>query len=306
MNTWVTYRNGNYDVLLNTKTGSKIRRNNLNNLTPSRPESMDIKICNRCNMMCPQCHEHSTPDGLCGDIMNAKFIDTLLPYTELAIGGGNPLEHPDLEKFLYKCKELKLIPSMTVHQKHFMENLDFFRMLKQNELIYGIGVSITTVTPKLISALKEFPTAVCHIIAGIADKKVIDDLAHNDLKILILGYKKIRRGKDLYDKQNSAIDYLIKYMYDILPTMIKEGWFNTVSFDNLAIEQLEPRRLMSEKDYNEFFMGDDGNYTFYVDMVKEEFAISSTSMERYKLLDDVKDMFDKVREASKYRKEAVR
>ena len=297
-NSWVSYINGNYRVYLNLENGTKIRMNDLDNLTPSYPESMDIKICNRCNMGCSYCHEDSTVDGELGDIMNAKFINTLLPYTELAIGGGNPLEHPDLVNFLIKCKSLKLVPSITVHQKHFLENIELLRKLRDDKLVYGLGVSITNVTTELIENLKEFPNAVCHIIAGIASESVINKLANNNLKILILGYKTFRRGEVLYNKDSSNIDFLIQYMYDILPEMIEKNWFNTISFDNLAIEQLNPKRLMSEEQYKEFYMGDDGSHTCYIDLVKKEFAVSSTSVERYPLLDDIRDMFDIVTKSS--------
>ena len=246
------------------------------------------------------CHEASTSNGKHGDILNAKFIETLHPYTELALGGGNPLEHPDLETFLYKCKELKLIPSMTVHQQDFLDKIDLFRRYRDEKLLYGIGVSISYVTDELIEALKEFPNAVCHLIAGIASEHVINKLAHNDLKILILGYKIFRRGKYLYQKDNTNIDFLIQYMYDVLPDMVNNGWFNTISFDNLAIEQLKPSRLLTKEQYDEFYMGDDGDFTLYVDLVNNEFAVSSTATERFPVMDNIKDMFDKVRELSRH------
>lgn len=295
---WVKYHNGNYDVFINLENGTKVRKNDLDNLTPEYPESMDIKITNRCKHGCAMCHENSTKDGPHGDILNAKFIETLLPYTELAIGGGNPLEHPDLEMFLRKCKSLKLIPSMTVHQDDFMNNLEFLRMLRDEELIWGIGVSVSYVTDELIEALHEFPNAVCHIIAGIATETVINKLAHNDLKVLILGYKIFRRGEALYEKDSTNIDFLIQYMYDILPDMINNGWFSTVSFDNLAIEQLKPSRILTKEQYDEFYMGDDGDFTLYVDLVNNEFAVSSTATERFPVMDNIRDMFDKVREVS--------
>ena len=106
--TWKWWINGNYRVSINTETGTKVRANDLDNLTPEYPECLDVKITNQCDMCCPQCHEDSRPDGSHGDIMNAKFIDSLHPWTELAIGGGNPLDHPDLVPFLEKCKEKKL------------------------------------------------------------------------------------------------------------------------------------------------------------------------------------------------------
>ena len=295
---WVKYHNGNYDVFINLENGTKVRKNDLDNLTPEFPESFDYKITNKCHHNCPMCHENSNPSGVHGNIMNDKFIETLHPYTELAIGGGNPLEHPDLEMCLRKCKSLKLIPSMTVHQDDFMNNLEFLRMLRDEEVIWGIGVSVSYVADGLIEALHEFPNAVCHIIAGIATEAVINKLAHNNLKVLILGYKIFRRGEALYEKDSTNINFLIQYMYDILPDMINNSWFSTVSFDNLAIEQLKPSRLLTKEQYDEFYMGDDGNFTLYVDLVNNEFAVSSTATERFPVMDNIKDMFDKVRDVS--------
>ena len=80
----------------------------------------------------------------------------------------------------------------------------------------------------------------------------------------------------------------------MLPKIVNDGWFKCISFDNLAIKQLEPNRLMSDEDYEEFYMGDDGSFTMYVDAVNRQFAQSSVSTNRYPLMEDIKDMFDVV------------
>ena len=252
-------------------------------------------------MGCPQCHENSTKDGLHGDIMSEGFIDKLHPYTELAIGGGNPLEHPDLVPFLEKCQRLNLIPSMTVNQFHFMRNKDFLKDLVDQRLIYGLGISLTHVTEEFVEAVKEFPNAVIHVINGIVHPTQLESIANNGFKILILGYKEFRRGEVMYQHQSAAIEQLKQMLYDRLPRIINEGWFEVVSFDNLAIKQLDARRLMSEEDWSQFYMGDDGqdgnmtSASMYVDMVNREFAKSSTSTERYPLEDDIVTMFAKIR-----------
>lgn len=297
---WVKYTNGNYKVFFDLDNGSKMRVAGGNLYIPSHPESVDLKITNKCHHSCAMCHENSNENGKHGDILNLPIIETFLPYTELAIGGGNPLEHPDLEAFLYKCKGLKLIANMTIHQQDFLDNIEYIRWLVNERLIYGLGVSISYVTPALIEALQEFPNAVCHIIAGIATEAVINKLAHHNLKILILGYKIFRRGNSLYQHESSTIDFLIQYMYDLLPQMIEEHWFNTISFDNLAIQQLNPSRLMSEEHYSEFFMGDDGSHTFYIDAVNKEFAVSSTTITRHPFIgnENITQLFNVVRKES--------
>ena len=83
--------------------------------------------------------------------------------------------------------------------------------------------------------------------------------------------------------------------------IINEGWFNVVSFDNLAIEQLDIKDIVSYKDWDEFYMGDDSQYTFYLDLVEGKFAGNSLAPrdERYDILDNIDDMFNKIRKEVK-------
>ena len=72
--------------------------------------------------------------------------------------------------------------------------------------------------------------------------------------------------------------------------------FKAVSFDNLALEQINVKGQLSKEEWNEFYMGDDGKFTMYIDMVKQEFARCSIAETRYEILDDIKDMFKIIRE----------
>lgn len=291
-----SYKNNDYTCTM-FSDGTKIRWNDKDSFNPIKPESIDLKITNKCNMACNMCHENSTPDGKHGDILNLPFIDTMFPYSEVAIGGGNPLTHPDLIEFLERLKERKIIASMTVNQMHFMQNIDLLKELTDNKLIYGLGISyIGGSHSNCIEAIKQFPNAVVHVINGIVHMDSLEALANNDLKILVLGYKEFRRGKVLYDECGSQINYLKSQFYDMLPEIVEDGWFKCISFDNLAIKQLEPKRLMSEEDYAQFFMGSDGEYTMYIDAVNRQFAKSSVSTERYDLMDDIADMFKVVKD----------
>lgn len=290
----VSVKNGNYMMFIDLETGTKIRKNNLDCFIPEKPESMDIKITNKCDMGCAFCHENSTPDGLHGDIMNLKFIETLLPYTELALGGGNPLTHPDLVPFLEKCKTLKLIPSMTINQTHFMkpEYEELIDKLVSEKLIYGLGISLTRATEEFITRVKKYPNAVIHIINGVQPMPEVRKLYDHHLKVLILGYKMFRRGIEYFSE---AVDATKNEYYAELGEMLEH--FDVVSFDNLALKQLETRRLLSEDQWNEFYMGDDGSHTMYIDCINKQFARSSVAPieDRRDLMDDIKPMFDYIR-----------
>ena len=315
MKNWVSYKNGNYLVSLNILNGSKIRQNNLDYFEPDTIESCDVKITNYCsgagNMVngvdnrggCPFCHEGSSPLGKHGDILSPSWLDKLHPYCELAIGGGNPLSHPDLDKFLIKCKERRHIPNMTVNQTHFEKEFDRIYKLYQQRLIFGLGISLVKVTPEFLSMVKKIPNAVIHVINGIVTEEELKQLKDNDLKVLILGYKEVRRGQKLYEKISNQIEEKKSMLKNLLPTIIKEGWFKVISFDNLSLTQLDVKSLMPKDEWVKFYQGDDGldgeqtSATFFVDMVERKFARNSCAPQedRYPLMSTAEDMFNFLR-----------
>jgi hypothetical protein len=56
---------------------------------------------------------------------------------------------------------------------------------------------------------------------------------------------------------------------------------------------------MSDRQWKEFYMGDDGTMTFYIDLVEKKFAKNSLATIRYDLLDDVVDMFNIIQRENK-------
>lgn len=287
------YKNGNYRTLI-LSDGTKIRKTNDDEFIPDFAENMDIKITNCCDRNCLMCHEGSIPDGKHGDIMNEKFIDTLHPYQEVAIGGGDITTHPDLIPFLQKLKERKVIANIAINQIHFEQKQDLIKRLVNEKLIYGLGVSLVNPTEKFISLIKQYPNAVIHVINGILRPSDIEALGNNNLKMLILGYKQLRRGTDWYTEDHENIVVRQMWLKENICNIYDK--FKVVSFDNLAIEQLNMRRFFTDKEWEEFYMGDDGKFTYYIDMVERKFAKSSTAPmdKRYDLIDSTDEMFRRI------------
>ena len=284
------YKNGNFVTTI-LSDGTKIRETKDDEFIPAFAENMDIKLTNKCNGGCAWCHEGSSINGKHGDILNEKFIDTLHPYQEIAIGGGDATSHPDLIPFLQKLKERKVIANMTVNQIHFEKKQELIKQLVDEKLIYGLGVSLVNPTKHFIELIKQYPNAVIHVINGVLKPSDIKALENNNLKMLILGYKHLRRGNEYFEEEQNDIETKQQWLYENLEDIIQK--FKVVSFDNLAIEQLDVKRLLTQEEWNEFYMGDDGKVTYYVDMVERKFAQSSTAPfdKRYDLLDSVDDMF---------------
>ena len=288
------YKNGNFATKI-FSDGTKIRETEDDEFKAAFAENMDIKISNYCDMGCKFCHEGSTRNGKHGDILNEKFIDTLHPYQEVALGGGDATSHPDLIPFLQKLKDKKVIVNMTVNQKHFEQKQDLIKRLVGEKLIYGIGVSLVNPTYEFISLVKQYPNAVVHVINGVLRPSDVETLADNDLKMLILGYKHLRRGNEWYSEERENIVSKQMWLKENLADIINH--FKVVSFDNLAIEQLDVQRLMSKEEWDEFYMGDDSEFTYFIDMVEGKFSKNSLSPldERYDILDSIDEMFEKIR-----------
>jgi MoaA/NifB/PqqE/SkfB family radical SAM enzyme len=284
------YDNGNYVIKI-YNDGTKIRETEENEFISVFPECIDLKITNQCDMVCAYCHEDSTIHGEHGDVLNSAFINTLKPFTELALGGGNVLSHPDLIEFLRVLKDKNIIANITVNQNHFIKEEALIKQLVQKDLIKGLGVSLISPTEDFIKLIKNYPNAVIHVINGVNTLEDLEKLYENNLKILILGYKEFRRGKIYYSNKIEVNKHLI---YENISNIL--NGFKVVSFDNLAIKQLDLKRILSDKEWDEFYMGDDGQFTMYIDLVKRQFANNSTSIKRYDLLDDIEDMFRIVKE----------
>lgn len=283
------YKNGNYFVDL-YEDGTKVRYNDLDFFDADFPESMDCKITNRCPMGCRFCYEKSTPDGKHGDIMNAEFINRLRKGTEMAIGGGAVTSHPDLIPFLKKLKEIGVLPSITVHQKEYKNNYNLINMLVEEKLIYGLGVSFSSFDDEFWDeVITTNSNLVVHLIAGIHGGDVFEYFKNKNAKILVLGFKDFGRGHDLLEKAEGVINVQLNWLKNNLKSLMDK--YSVISFDNLAIEQLEVQKILTTEQWNEFYQGDDGTHTMYVDLVKQEFAKTSTSTERYPLLSNIDDMF---------------
>ena len=291
------YKNGNTIVEIRDD-GTKIRFVPDNApAQPVYPESIDMKITNYCDMGCPMCHEKSSVDGKHGNLNN-KLIESLHLYTEIAIGGGNPLSHPALPEFLTHLKERKIIANITVHWREFLKNVDLLHKWTNEGMIHGLGISIDEVVPEeVIDKIKEFPYAVIHTIVGIVNKSILEQFVDKDLNILLLGYKFFGRGIDYKINYDLKVTERMMWMEENLKDYLKR--FRAVSFDNLAIKQVKLKELLDPHTYTQMYMGGDGTFTMYIDLVEEKYAISSTSVDRYDIdSDNIDNLFANVRKIS--------
>lgn len=297
INVLATYENGNhYECIF--EDGTKIKdtiNQNDDHFTYSFPTNFDFKINNRCDGGCKYCHENSTVNGSVPELMplvDTNFFKSLHAGTEIAIGGGNIFESKDLIPFLRALKEKGIIANVTINQKHFFPNLDRITSMIKQGLVHGIGVSLVDSSDKsFIESLRFLrknkldENLVIHVINGILTQKDIPILIGQ--KILILGYKDLRRGHSLLESSWPEIIRNQKWLKSNLKQL--SNLTRVMSFDCLGIEQLEPKEVLgiSDDEYDSIFQGADtdvrdadGNITcatMYIDLPNMQVGRMSTA-----------------------------
>ena len=293
------YQNGNYTVRL-FDDGTKIRQNDLDNLTPDFAESMDVTITTVCSgvpgydngKLCDYCYLCCGPHGKHADLTNPIF-DTVHAGTEMAIN-ANDMTHPGLEAFLIKMKEKGVFVNITINQKHLKSNVDTLKDWQSRELVWGIGISLIDSTDSILweNGLKN---TVIHVIDGCLSKEDLENLADHNLKLLMLGFKHKGRGVEYYEANKETVDANIDYLDKHL--MENKNRFNGIGFDTLATLDLHMEEKVGPQKWALYNMGQEGQFTCFYDCVNNKYAISSMETELFDLEpgDTFDDVFHKVR-----------
>lgn len=309
-----SYKNGNYNVTI-FEDGTKIRENDLDYFEADRPESIDLTVTYQCAVGCPYCYQGCTKNGLTCNYKD-KIVNTFLKGMEIAIGASGGVFDNDswigFESFLQKLKRKGCIPSITVNQYHFIKYINIIKKWIKNKLVYGVGVSIPqglrnfTRLSSILYDLKEeniHNNIVLHTIAGVhtvEEFRRISTIFKTDYrpKVLILGYKDIGRGRDYLKQLPEEVSKNINDLKGCIKEIAK--LYTVCSFDNPACLQLELKNKYNDV-WDERYLGDDGSHTFYLDLVKRTFSISSLHEESYPIDDfkSIKEMFLFVKEKSK-------
>lgn len=238
------------------------------------PTNIDMQITTKCDNRCPWCYADCTENGVHAELLNNPVLDGLNPGQELAIN-LNDMTHHQLVRFLQAMKTKKVFVNGTINQVHFMKYSKILESLCNQQLLWGLGVSLQKPTKEFVEEIKKFPNAVIHVIAGIVTGSDLEILRDNGLKLLILGYKNVGRGNQYLSNNDLQIEINRKYLKDHLPVV--RNSFKVISFDNLALKQLDVRKTLqlSDEDWERFYQGDEGSQTMYVDLVANKFGISS-------------------------------
>ena len=285
---------GNYYLLLCKGWEGEVARYRVSfkdePLKAEYPESIDVKITEMCNNNCWYCFENVSPNGRhCSFEVFTKLISEIGGKTlEIAIGGGNPLKHPQFMDMIRYAKEHGVIPNFTVNIRdwsEFMRNVPLEKLKLFEDL--GIGLSWIGVGWHLdeILALTQasnwilnYTIHIINCVHGIEDIKRILEVWYKHRKdkpkILVLGFKEPREK----NFPRPLLKEPLKF-----EDLQKHSGKAIFLFDNLAVEQLGVRDYVPPETWKLFYQGADGQYTMFVDLVNMQYAKNSYSARRYKI-----------------------
>lgn len=107
------------------------------------PEFYDVKITNKCSGNCPWCYQDSKEEDEHYEDVIEKTRDFFEPMTinerpfQVALGGGNPNEHPDFIELLMLYNDLSIVPNYTTNGV----GIDWITAEATKELCGGVAVS---------------------------------------------------------------------------------------------------------------------------------------------------------------------
>lgn len=245
------------------------------------PLNIDIRVSNRCSFgynpntkstFCSFCHESARTDGSECDYEQLKDKLKDLPSgIELAIGGNEFTEN--LLYFVEWCFMKGFICNLTVNQGHIHRDSSKLMFAKDVGSMKGLGISYrSNLKWNVPDWILNYQNTVFHVIAGIDSVHDILTLVDRGVrKVLVLGEKNFgfNEGKvDLTTRSHKEWYWNVRKLFDV---------FEVVSFDNLALEQLNIKRFFPADKYEEF---NQGEHSLYINAVDGYLAPSSRSNDK--------------------------
>ena len=121
-----------YNFIGDTETGMTFRWGQSlkeNPLFAPHPELVDISISNNCSKGCSFCYRDSNVNGSFMTLYEYNYVLDSLQHPiwgnvfQIAIGGGEPLEHPNLVEIIESTHSRKIVPNFTTNGDLINESL---------------------------------------------------------------------------------------------------------------------------------------------------------------------------------------
>ncbi len=210
------------------------------------PELVDISISNHCTKGCDFCYRDSTPNLSFMTLDDYEYLLNQLNHPDfgnvfqVALGGGEPLEHPDFMKIIDITIKYGIVPNFTTNGEYLTNDL----IIRLQKKIGAVGLSIidiNTIDNCLIQDLKinKIKCNIHYVLSNKNIKQAIDILNggyNSSLKdtnsIIFLTYKPLGRADN---SRNLRLD---RNLLDFIKIVDKNQCSTRIGFDACFVPML--------------------------------------------------------------------
>lgn len=275
-------KNEDWWTLYTPETGAKTRFSFENNPAPlvrsTVPELVDLKITDYCPFGCTFCYQNSTRDGQHAPLeVVQRYLKVLAQVGtfEVALGGGEPLLHPDFIEILKIAHELGITPNFTtkVHPRMWGQEL------KEAVKAYCGNFAMSVNSWQDIEELAQYKELVrankgrwpysygpvVHYVIGTGPLGELKLMIHTcntfSLPLTLLGFKTTGRG-----------EFYLPEEFELPLGLLEES--QRLSVDTAFVKQY---KNTLENINKLFIVPEEGRFNMYIDAVTNKAAASSYS-----------------------------
>lgn len=259
------------------------------------PLLVDLKITDYCATGCSFCYQSSTKLGKPADFKVIKgTLDALakLNVFEVAIGGGNPVSHPNFIEILEYARAVGIIPNFSTRDISFFTKKEDLKRISE-----ACGSFAYSVNPDVdLKKLEKDITSMNKVRAGYGESKLMNIQVfvgpkgfNEDSQLLpvlkvarkancsvtILGFKEVGRGTEVKFTEDQAKE--AKYPWGLTQTLLAldaKGECPSVGVDTVLARELS-ESFIKHGISGKLFVLDEGKSSCYIDAVAGKIAKSS-------------------------------
>lgn len=219
----VAREDNGYWVVFNRNTGAKVRLSFDSPLdfTPTRaltPELIDLKITDYCTKGCAYCYQNSTPKGR---HVQMRIIETLarafgqMQVFEVAIGGGEPTDHPEFVEILKVFRENNVVPNFTTRSMAWLEDETRRKSILEHAGSFAYSVQNAAEAEEVVEFCRAMNVPInswgrrgltLQYVMGTGSKQDFEDIlkvaSSHWMPVTLLGYKTVGRGERFAPKDH--------------------------------------------------------------------------------------------------------
>lgn len=266
----------------------------------SLPELVDIKITDQCSAGCRFCYQNSTPKGrhaYLDDIRRWSYILGHEQVFEVALGGGEPTEHPNFPEILETFRNQNVIPNFTTRRLDWLKDEKIRAAVEEHAGHFAYSVQspedVEALQSALMNTLNFANKGIVQYVVGIGNAEhmlsILNACKKHYLPITLLGFKSVGRGQNYMPHRFDWVEVIKPFL----------GWMRIGIDTALATgnkEKLEAAGVDRRSYYTQ-----EGKFSMYIDAVEGKYGPSSYAVDQFKPVPargyrwDVERMFEDYR-----------